>query len=572
MFGIDAEWVFESAGKNRILSYQFCLLNADSGKLAKLIIYPKNGKRISLENGLTRAILKARRENVIDKVPRKFIIAGHFTRADLTTFSDFGYFKRRTGAVRKTYATTEMPLSLRLASNEGPVRCSAVIIDTMLLAPAGTSLEKLGNLLGVPKIDLPEGYSKDRMDLFLRDHPALFEEYALTDAVIPALWVVKTYGLLLDRLGIKKKVVTLGGAAVELVKEQAKAKGIELHEFLGRDKKKKQPLAHLVPQIAIAAQSYHGGYNIATALGFSPEGKELHDLDIRSAYTTALAFIGIPDWHSARHCVELDKLAVIDEAMTAALVEFRFPDGTRFPCLPVRASNSRGLVYPLEGASWCTGPELVVAIDKRRETSSVKDGYRIDWVAGSGSGCSRTSRGGSARSGQRPRRSSRPTWCSTRLVKEIGNSIYGKVAQAVAGTRIIKDDIEQRHVFNTMFGVTDQMGPSAITNAMMAAYCTGLVRALLTETLTRLPAGMWVGTATTDGMLIAGGLEGYRPERAGRDGIQGGARAHHAGRQHDLGGEAHDPRGAGDQDEGHLHGRAARAGTARASCWPRPAT
>ena len=51
--GIDAEWVFESAGKNRILSYQFCLLNADSGKQAKLIIYPKNGKRISLENGLT---------------------------------------------------------------------------------------------------------------------------------------------------------------------------------------------------------------------------------------------------------------------------------------------------------------------------------------------------------------------------------------------------------------------------------------------------------------------------------------------------------------------------------------
>ena len=82
--------------------------------------------------------------------------------------------------MRKTYATTEIPLQLRLASNEGPVRCSAVIVDTMLLAPAGTSLEKLGKLLGVPKIDLPDGYSKDRMDLFLRDHPELFEKYALT--------------------------------------------------------------------------------------------------------------------------------------------------------------------------------------------------------------------------------------------------------------------------------------------------------------------------------------------------------------------------------------------------------
>ena len=68
-----------------------------------------------------------------------------------------------------------------------------------------------------------------------------------------------------------------------------------------------------------------------------------------------------------------------------------------------------------------------------------------------------------------------PDMVLDKLVKEIGNSIYGKVAQAVAGTRIIKDDVEQRHVFNTKFGVTDQMGPSAITNAMMAAYCTGLV-------------------------------------------------------------------------------------------------
>ena len=35
----------------------------------------------------------------------------------------------------------------------------------------------------------------------------------------------------------------------------------------------------------------------------------------------------------------------------------------------------------------------------------------------------------------------------------------------------------------------------------MAAYVTGLVRALLLETIGKLPAGCWVGTATTDGFL-----------------------------------------------------------------------
>ena len=131
-----------------------------------------------------------------------------------------------------------------------------------------------------------------------------------------------------------------------------------MNEFLGQDKPKR-PFAQLAPLIAIAAQAYHGGYNVAPALGFSPEEKGLADLDIRSAYPTALSFIALPDWRTARHCTDLDHLAVIDTAMTAALVEFRFPNETRFPCLPVRALSDRGLIHPLEGISWCTGPELV---------------------------------------------------------------------------------------------------------------------------------------------------------------------------------------------------------------------
>ena len=104
--GLDAEWVLELVGKNLILSYQFCVLNADSGARAELIIYPKAGKRITLEEGLTRAMLKALKERVINQVPKRFIISAHFTRADLTTFANFRLFKRGIGAVRKSYATT----------------------------------------------------------------------------------------------------------------------------------------------------------------------------------------------------------------------------------------------------------------------------------------------------------------------------------------------------------------------------------------------------------------------------------------------------------------------------------
>ena len=72
----------------------------------------------------------------------------------------------------------------------------------MMLSPSGTSLEAIGKLLGVHKVELPDSYSKERMDLFLQDHPKLFETYALTDAVIAARWVARTYRLLLERPGI----------------------------------------------------------------------------------------------------------------------------------------------------------------------------------------------------------------------------------------------------------------------------------------------------------------------------------------------------------------------------------
>ncbi len=379
----------------------------------------------------------------------------------------------------------------------------------------------------------------------MRDHPALFEEYALTDAVIPALWVVKTYGLLLDRLGIKKKVVTLGGAAVELVKEQAKSQGNRAAR-ISRTREKEEAAAGSTwcRKIAIAAQSYHGGYNIATALGFSPEGRELHDLDIRSAYTTALAFIG-----SSR----LAQRATMRRAGPAG-GDRRGDDGGagRDSGFPTERGFHACRSGPRTAEGWFTrwrerpgapGPNWWSPSTAARAIR-VKEGYRIDWISGRGP----TVRGHHAADRRDQGRGQgdaiRPTWCSTRLVKEIGNSIYGKVAQAVAGTRIIKDDIEQRHVFNTKFGVTDQMGPSAITNAMMAAYCTGLVSALLTETMIAA-AGRDVGRDGDHGRHADPPAGSMDIDQSGPVAmrVQGGARAHHAGRQHDLGGEAYDPRG-----------------------------
>ena len=247
-------------------------------------------------------------------------------------------------------------------------------------APQKPRLSNWAKDLGLQKVELPAGYSKERMDMFLAERRDDFITYALTDARIAALWAARIGKILCD-IGVTKPVATLGATSVILVKQEVAKLGVDLNEFLGKEASRRGK-AHTKPNLvntwACAAQCYHGGLNIAFALGFSPEGRELIDVDLKSAYTTALALIQIPDWKSARGTTSLADLAVTEEAMTFAHVEFKFPNETNFPSLPVRTSKGRGLVYPLEGKSWCTGPEIVTALMMGAEIEPL-NGWRIDW-------------------------------------------------------------------------------------------------------------------------------------------------------------------------------------------------
>jgi hypothetical protein len=135
---------------------------------------------------------------------------------------------------------------------------------------------------------------------------------------------------------------------------------------------------------------------------------------------------------------------------------------------------------------------------------TVKDGYRIDWIPGSIHLFEDIVRQvGTIRAAAKTAQDV----VLDRTVKELVNSIYGKLAQGVVDTRIIPDHHNRRRVFNTKTDKSESLGPSAITNAPMAAYCTGLVRALLLETISRLPNTAWIGTATTDGFLTPCGFD-----------------------------------------------------------------
>ena len=88
-----------------------------------------------------------------------------------------------------------------------------------------------------------------------------------------------------------------------------------------------------------------------------------------------------------------------------------------------------------------------------------------------------------------------------RVAKEVGNSLYGKVAQGVANMRGDRGSCagDRRRQFNAREGKMEDLDPSKITQPLLAAFITGLVRAVLSEMLARLPRHTNVLTATTDG-------------------------------------------------------------------------
>jgi hypothetical protein len=82
-----------------------------------------------------------------------------------------------------------------------------------------------------------------------------------------------------------------------------------------------------------------------------------------------------------------------------------------------------------------------------------------------------------------------------------------KSHKAVASQRSIPDDVDSRRVFDVETDTMRKLGPSRISQPMLAAFITGAVRAVVCEALARIHADHWIGSVTTDGFLSTAPLE-----------------------------------------------------------------
>ena len=510
--GFDTEYVRGSYlgdstpdDDNAVVSYQMAAYSPATG-LKKSGVIPTEGlsrrNRLSMRGFLGRVVTAAIAEGMIPLTGKlKIALVAHFSRADLPGFRDFNKLKKRFDAVRKTYCSINRPAIFDVNTLSGArTQVSVRLFDTRLLAPAGAgSLRALGELLHFDKLELPDVLDEagntrpgiERMDLTLVQHPEAFNAYAIRDAEIAVEWFLRVNALR-QTWGLSKPPPTIGSMAVAKFEQLVKTlPGFDLLQFLGKQRvgRRKEPLDQLLAVRGLAADCFHGGRN--ECFGHGVYRAPAFDWDLKGAYTSALAMFRQLDWSGTEHPIDLSRLAVLD-AVAFARVKFQFPPGTRFPSLPVDAGDY-GLIYPLSGESCATGPELVVALGQGA-TIQVVEGVVVPWQDADG---------------PRPfleftrlvnqERARHPKGSPLELLaKEAGNSLYGKTAQAVARHKTAP---RTKRVFDTRQGAMSDLDESKITQPLVAALTTGLLRAVLSEIIAKLPPHVTVFTATTDGWL-----------------------------------------------------------------------
>lgn len=519
VIAMDTEYVESECGTyNRILSYQFAVLF--KGELSTIILFPESTKksgRLALDKCLVQAIEKAMEDEVLDKWPTDIILCAHWLSADLFNFSQaFDQLKTHVKGLRKTVASLDDVYGLDLDKvmsrriDKEPLQAYSksgnkktlfiTFYDTMLLSPNGSSLSSVGDLLSIPKVEIPEPYSISRMDEFLEAEPEKFAEYAITDSIISARHFERVSSFCQNTLGLNSVPFTIGGIAVKAFVNSLEDKrgyrglfGFEkvTKEVWPSDRSKPLTITRDVPVTArmtlenFATQCYHGGRNESFIVG--PTGIDTwRDYDVPSCYSSIC--LGIHELAYDQMYMTKDLNELFGDKCAMAWVEFSFPEGTRFPSLAVRSDY--GLVFPIFGETYCTGHELEVAYNQGAEIT-IKQAFVVPWMN------DKRIFEPFMKWGRERRKSFDKGSFDEKLTKEMLNSCYGKLAQS----------LRPKTAFDIQAGYSKQLPPSTLTNPFFAAYTTGLARALLGEMLQSIPDDKVVVSVTTDGFLTNAELD-----------------------------------------------------------------
>lgn len=522
--GFDTEYVFNpETRQNDILSYQSYVVLPDNTGISNIIYPPDSQKksRLSFKEFLCQTITPLLETGVITKWPGIINIYAHFIRADIASFANFwsdykillkgirgtvSSFKNRYGIdfdeQQERRVKTEQ---IMFDKRTSPPRCSNVaFIDTLLITPGGMGLAECGELLGLPKLTIPAPYSITNMREYLLGDRAGFEAYALRDAEIAVRYALQVRNFCARELMIDRVPATIGEMAVSRFTKTLKENNMSPEVCLGTHIKtrelwltEKQAFRTIKNPASVPSRElfetfpincYHGGRNECFMMGVTPSD-HWYDYDLAGAYTTGLLDILTPDYGNIRLSKNPDDYC--GHVMGFALVTFRFPESVPYPSLPVR-TDQYGLFFPLSGESWATAPEIELALSLGAEMT-IHNGIIVPWI------CDTSPHNSESTSVFLPfvqqvrenRNRHIKGSLEEKFWKEIGNSLYGKLAQG----------LRAKTAFDTARGLNRSLPPSSVTQPFFAAHVTGFIRAVVGELMNALPSDSSVVSVTTDGFL-----------------------------------------------------------------------
>lgn len=580
VIGFDTEFTYlvNDVTQRVIDSYQFaCTDPVEDNILIEVVVLPLQDNRLYLEDALYIVSLAAglhalarggeidprgalvsdvrcedkdgkfdylATRDVVGKSSIPVVLACHFANADLTAFKrppvqclggeKFHDLLRRVTSASGGLVSLQ-PARFMRKSGKGTnsyrwLSFTVTVRDTMSqAAPGHKSLQALGEVCGVPKLDVGDDISD--MTALRRGDLLRFLEYGVNDAVIVVEYLAMLWGLNVV------PPVTLSGAGATAVRDGV-MRYMGLHDskdflmvFRGLVKKTDPEASgdsddlsyyatrELVPVDGDANQShtawkkaFHGGWNACLSPGYHPY--PTYDHDIQSAYPSAMASLVDVDYvNGSIEEVIKDRELTLDDftygpiTPLVAYVSWDFPEGVTAPCLPVVVGDS--VIYPRtsDGAgaaqgddvseyagfhgAWCAGPELYLAL-KLGATVRAQICYRMRLLDGSDGGRSMSLRF-ALKQMVNDRATAKKVFGKGSLqeqtIKVANNSVYGKLAQ----------DVAERNGWDSWEEEMSSIGGSSVTSPYHASMTTSLVRALLLSVANTIP----ILSVTTDGFITA---------------------------------------------------------------------
>lgn len=405
-----------------------------------------------------------------------------------------------------------------------PVEIS--IRDTMAQSGA-EPLKVLGAAIGTPKLDVPGDWIT-RMDEYLDQHPVEFLDYAANDAIIALEYVSQLYGdhkavpltlptaaakavrgLIQDQLSEGRDFNSVFGGLRKVTKTREGSPGVEEQQLDFYRVRSLEPVdGAAATWIHASAMAFRGGYNMSAEVGLF--ARETNDFDLRSCYPTSSSTIWDVDYLHPDGVI-LRTVNNVNLSMSdfesplspfIGFVSFEFPTTVAFPSLPIPVEGS--MVYPRTSGGargvWATGPEIWLAL-KLGAKVTCQIGHFGRTLTDEDGAPSRLLRGAYKQlldDRDRAKQEYGNKSFEQNVLKLMGNSPYGKLAQGVMGQR----------GWDAWAQARDAVGGSAITSPWHASMTTALVRAVLLATLNQLhDLGYSTPSCTTDGFITDADLE-----------------------------------------------------------------